>query len=131
MSAHESSFRYRSLRRWITYQAPVIVSVLCCFCWAGVIFAEGNFVARVGPSGEFLELEGQNDGQIIKDYLPLHQRGKIRYFSTGVGLEARQAEYPPFPLKLIFTAGGKPYLTGVEVAIRDLKDHTAVKIPKE
>jgi hypothetical protein len=34
-------------------------------------------------------------------------------------------------LKLIFTAGGKPYLTGVEVAIRALKGETAVSIPKE
>ena len=113
------------------YHALGIASAVWCFGWAGVIFAEGNFVARVGPSGEFLELRHPNDGQIIKDYLPLHQSGAIRYFSTGVGFEARQAEYPRFSLKLVFTAGGKPYLTGVEVAIRNVKDHTAVRIPKE
>jgi len=34
-------------------------------------------------------------------------------------------------LKLVFTAGGKPYLTGVDVAIRALNGETAITIPKE
>jgi hypothetical protein len=34
-------------------------------------------------------------------------------------------------LKLIFTAGGKPYVTGVDVAIRALNGDTSITIPKE
>ena len=36
-------------------------------------------------------------------------------------MEERQAEYPPFSLKLVFTAGGKPYLAGVDVTIKPAK----------
>ena len=77
-------------------------------------YAEGGFIARVGASGEFLEMEDQHTGQIVKDYLPVNRAGEVRYFSAGVGVEERRAEYPPFALKLVFTAGGKPYLTGVD-----------------
>jgi len=97
----------------------------------GLIYAEGGFPTRIGPSGEFLELEHPGNGQTVKEYLPLHRSGNIRYFTAGVGLLERQAEYPPFSLKLVFTAGGKPYLTGVDVAIRALNGETAITIPKE
>jgi len=97
----------------------------------GLIYAEGGFPTRIGPSGEFLELEHPGNGQTVKEYLPLHRSGTIRYFAAGVGLLERQAEYPPFSLKLVFTAGGKPYLTGVDVAIRALNGETAINIPKE
>ena len=108
------------MRRMLTiHRSFVFGLVLWCSGAAGVVCAEDNFVARVGPSGEFIELEHRRDGQIVKDHLPLHQRGNLRYFSAGVGLEERQAEYPPFSLKLVFTAGGKPYVTGVDVAIRN------------
>ena len=114
------------MSKWLMF-----ASALWCSAGVGVISAEGNFVARVGPSGELLVLEHSSEGRIVKEYLPLHQVGGVRYFSAGVGLEERQAEYPPFSLKLVFTAGGKPYVTGVDVAIRSLKGETAVSIPKE
>src|SRR5690349_10785678 len=121
-----------SPKRVALYTNIVILSALAW--WAvgqGLVSAEGISIARIGASGEFLDLQRSSDGQIVKDYLPLHQSGKIRYFSAGVGLEERQAEYPPFSLKLVFTAGGKPYLTGVDVAIRSSKDRTALDIPKD
>ena len=123
--------RSRGRQRLAKYQWVIVASALWCSAGGGLVYAEGDFAARIGPSGEFLELEHPSDGQIVKDYLPLHQIGNVRYFSAGVGLEERRAEYPPFSLKLIFTAGGKPYLTGVDVAIRALKGDTAVDIPKE
>jgi len=83
-----------------------------------LIYAEDGFIARVGASGEFLEMEDQHTGQIVKDYLTIHRAGVVRYFSAGVGVEERRTEYPPFSLKLVFTAGGKPYLTGVDVTVR-------------
>ena len=121
----------RRRQRLREYQRVIVACALCCLAGGDLAHAEGNSTVRIGPSGEFLELQRASDGQIVKDYLPLRQSGNIRYFSAGVGLEERQADYPPFSLKLIFTAGGKPYLTGVEVAIRALKGKTAVSIPKE
>lgn len=108
--------------------------ILAVAMWLGVqvgfVFAEGNPVARIGQSGEFLELE-QQDGQVRKNYLPLHETAGVRYFSAGVGLEERSAEYPAFSLKLVFTAGGKPFLAGVDVVIAPAKGGAAIHIPRE
>jgi hypothetical protein len=110
----------------------VLASALWVVCATdGLMYAEGGLPARIGPSGEFVEAEHPSDGQVVKAYLPLHRVGNVRYFSAGVGLEERQAEYPPFSLKLVFTAGGKPYLTGVDVGIRALSGETTIAIPKE
>ena len=113
------------------YKHIVLVSVLCWCAGEAPVYAEGNSIARIGATGEFLDLQRSTDGQIVKDYLALHQTGKIRYFTAGVGMEERQTDYPPFSLKLVFTAGGKPYLTGVEVAIRTSQGETVASIPKE
>lgn len=118
-------------KRVTLYKHIVLLSALSWCAPEGLVCAEGNSTARVAPSGEYLDLQRSTDGQIVKNYLPLYQSGKIRYFSAGVGLEERQAEYPPFPLKLIFTAGGKPYLTGVEVKIVTSQGETVASIPKE
>lgn len=109
----------------------IVVALLLWFCAAdGLIHAESGLRARIGPSGDYLEWEHQSDGQTVKEYLPLYQSGTVRYFSAGVGLEERQAEYPHFSLKLVFTAGGKPYLTGVDVAIK-APNGASITIPKE
>ena len=63
--------------------------------------------------------------------LPLHQAGAFRYFSAGMGLEERAADYPPFPLKLVFTAGARPYVTGVSVTIQSVKGGTALTVPQD
>lgn len=97
----------------------------------GLTFAADSFIARVGQSGEFLEMEDQRTGEVVKSYLPLYRVGNIRYFSAGVGLEERQAEYPHFSLKVVFTAGGKPYLTGVDVTIQPQKEGSAIIISRE
>jgi|DewCreStandDraft_4_1066084.scaffolds.fasta_scaffold133508_1 hypothetical protein len=102
--------------------------------WAGagaVSLAEGGAVARIGPSGDQLELSRQADGRTVVEVLPLHRVGEVRYFSAGVGFEERAAEYPPFPLKLVLTAGGKPYLAGATVRIAAHKNATVLTIPRE
>ena len=97
----------------------------------GMILADGGSVARIGESGEFIELEYQVNGQASKGSLPLYRADGVRYFSAGVGIEERSAEYPPFPLKLVFTAGGKPFLAGVSVTIQSAKGGPPINIPRD
>ena len=97
----------------------------------GTSSADGGGVARIGASSEFVELSHQMEGRTTVDLLPLHRAGDVRYFSAGIGLEERAAQYPPFSLKLVFTAGGKPFLSGVSVTIQPVKDGAAVTIPQE
>ncbi|TKS59529.1 MAG: hypothetical protein EWM72_02097 [Nitrospira sp.] len=97
----------------------------------GVSLADSGEVARIGATGEVVELSHQVDGRTVVDTLPLHRAGAIRYFSAGVGLEERTAEYPPFSLKMVFTAGGKPYLSGVSVTIQPAKGGTVLTIPQD
>jgi hypothetical protein len=99
--------------------------------YSGGALAEGNPVARIGQSGEFVEFEQEVNGQVLKNVIPLHQTEGVRYFSAGVGLEERAAEYPPFSLKVVFTAGGKPFLAGLDVTIQPAKGGTAIRIPRE
>ena len=112
--------------RQILIPAFVLLSSLC----VGVSFADGP-VPRIEESGEFLELEFQVNGQRSKGSLPLYRAEAVRYFSAGVGIEERSAEYPPFSLKLVFTAGGKPFLAGVAVTIQPAKGGPAINIPQE
>jgi hypothetical protein len=110
--------------------AGVIVMCLVLFS-AALSLAEGGGVARIGESGEFLELSRQVDGRMVKDRLPLYRAEGGRYFSAGVGLEERMAEYPPFALKVVFTAGGNPYLSSVAVTIQSVKGETVLAIPQD
>lgn len=93
--------------------------------------AAAGGVASIGESGEFVELSHEVEGRKVVDHLPLYRSGGLRYFSAGVGLEERSAEYPPFPLKIVFTAGGKPFLSGVAVTIQPSKGGAAWSIPRE
>ncbi|OAI47929.1 hypothetical protein AYO43_11405 [Nitrospira sp. SCGC AG-212-E16] len=87
----------------------------------GISLAAGGAVARIGDSGDSVELSQLIDGRTVVDSLPLYRAGSVRYFSAGIGIEERSAEYPPFSLKLVFTAGGKPFLAGVAVTIQPAK----------
>ena len=97
----------------------------------GVSLADEGSVARVAESGEMLELEYQVNGQVSKDSLPLYRADGVRYFSAGVGIEERTAKYPPFSLKLVFTARGKPFLSGVGVTIQSAKGGPSINIPPD
>ena len=113
--------------RQILFPVLVLWSSLC----GGMSLADGGPVARIGESGEFLELQYQVNGQRSKDSLPLYRAGGVRYFSAGVGIEERTAEYPPFSLKLVFTAGGKPFLAGVAVTIQSARGGPPINIPRD
>lgn len=83
--------------------------------------------ATLLPAGDALELK--TDG--LMTTLPVHQAGGVRYFSAGVGLEERQADYPPFPLKLIFIAGSRAYLSKVDVSITNASGMVRLDIPAD
>ncbi len=84
------------------------------------------------PSGDGIELEyTASDGTIAKTMLPIYHVGAVQYFSAGVGVEERSAQYPPYPLKLIFIAGAKAYVTQVAVTIKESAGKTNVLVPGE
>jgi len=93
--------------------------------------ADAGGVARVLPSGDGIQMDYQGVEGMQQDIIPLYRAGTVRYFSAGIGLDERGAEYPPFSLKLVFTAGGKPFLTGVTVTIQGPKGTEQVVIPGE
>ena len=101
------------------------------FCACFAVPADAGPTARISESGEMLELEYEGAGRTYTDTIPLYRTGKIRYFSAGVGIEERLASYPPFPLKLVFTAGGKPYVAGVSVTVQQSNGKTVASIPRE
>jgi hypothetical protein len=61
--------------------------------------------------------------------LPIYHVGAVRYFSAGVGVEERAAQYPPYPLKLVFLAGPKAYITQVAVTITGTKGNVNLLVP--
>jgi hypothetical protein len=97
----------------------------------GVVSAEEGMVAQVGQSGEFLDFVQQESGRVIRDYIPLHRKERVSYFAAGVGLEERAAQYPLFSLKVVFTAGGKPFFAGVDVVIKAKEEGMVIVIPGE
>ncbi len=100
--------------------------------WLGAVnVMAASGVARVLPAADGIELEFPADGGSHKEVIPLYQRGTIRYFSAGIGQVEREAAYPLFALKLVFTAGGKPFVTGAGVIIRNAKGAEVLTIPRE
>jgi hypothetical protein len=94
--------------------------------------SEAATVGRVTPSGDGIELEYTDEnGTSLKDTIPIHRAGTIRYFSAGIGLAEREAKYPPFPLKLIFVAGPRAYTAQVAVTIADAKGAVVLQVPRE
>lgn len=91
----------------------------------------GGPQARWLPSGEALELVIEADGDRRTEYVPVYRAVGIRYFSTGIGMAERQASYPPFPVKVVLTAGGKPFLAHVDVEFVQTDGPVTLSIPAE
>lgn len=92
--------------------------------WAGA-------TVRFAESGDALVLTDEPSKGLPTMRIPLYRQGTVRYFSAGVGIEERNADYPPFALKLMFTAGGRPYVAGVAVRIENVKDGQTLEVPRE
>ncbi len=106
-------------------------TVMSLVLTADVSAGGSTVVARVLSDEEAVELEIPTDIGVQKERLPLYRSGTVRYFSAGIGQVERAANYPPFSLKLVFTAGGKPFVSGVAVTLRQAKGGTAVTVPQE
>jgi hypothetical protein len=92
----------------------------------------GAATTRITPSGDGIELEYTGrTGTISKEVIPLMRSGDIRYFSAGVGVEERQAQYPSFPLKIILVAGDKAYLSRTSITISDATGAVRLEVPAE
>ena len=48
-----------------------------------------------------------------------------------MGVEERSAQYPPYPLKLVFLAGPRAYIAQVAVTIKDTKGAVNLLVPGE
>lgn len=113
-------------------QGLLMSGIVAVTLWlTGVEAMAGTAVARVMPTGDGIEVEFPADGGSQKEVIPLFQSGKVRYFSAGIGQVEREAAYPPFALKLVFTAGGKPFVTGVGITVRHAKGAAVLTIPRE
>lgn len=97
----------------------------------GLSASEIIATARMLPSGDGVEVEYRSEGETWTDLLPVYRSGSLRYFSAGVGMAARQVQYPPFPLKIVLTAGGKPYAAHAEVRIVAEHGGIALAIPAD
>lgn len=106
-----------------------LLSMVLWIGWIDITIAD--VVARIAPTGDAIELDIPTGAGVEKDVIPLYHSGDIRYFSTGIGQVEREARYPSFPLKLVFTAGGKSFVTGVAVTVRNSRGSTVLTIPAE
>ena len=97
----------------------------------GMDASAADVVTRVLANGEGIELEILTDIGTQKEVIPLFNSGAIRYFSAGVGHVEREATYPAFSLKLVFTAGGKSFVSGVAVSVRDANGRMVLTVPRE
>jgi hypothetical protein len=112
---------------------------LVLFLFLGGLITPGPFtptdaapVAKGTPSGDGIELDyADADGTTVKAIFPIYHVGAVQYFSAGVGQEERAAQYPPYPLKLIFVAGPKAYVTQVAVTIKDTQGKINLLVPGE
>ena len=113
--------------------ARILFAALCCLI-AAAPFAQAGAApdTRDTPSGDRIELEyTAADGVTARTILPIYRVGAVQYFSAGMGVEERAAQYPPYPLKLVFLAGPRAYIAQVAVTIKDTKGAVNLLVPGE
>ncbi|RMH08182.1 MAG: hypothetical protein D6704_03520 [Nitrospirae bacterium] len=105
----------------------LVKSILLLFLLGLVGSLEAKSVAQVV---DHVEIHHPGEGTFSYT-IPIYQVGHIRFLSAGVGVEERQATYPPYSLKLVFVEGVRAFLTGVSVSIRDAQGQLILEIPSE
>lgn len=117
----------------------VLPRTLFCFmvAWLSSFMVEFSIVADTGfaasPQVQQDQIQvrraAENGPHVLT--FPLFHVGELKYFAAGVGLEEREASYPAFPLKLIFVAANKPFVSLVGVTFRNLQGETILDIPPD
>ncbi len=124
------SRRDRNQREKKDGKALVLIGLAFSFFLWG---AGAKVIAEPAASGiqvvDTIEIHGPGDASSYT--IPVYQVGNIRFISAGVGLEERQATYPPFPLKLVFAEESGAYVTGVSVTILDSDGKMVLEVPKD
>lgn len=110
-----------------------ILLLVMMLAMSGMVRGEGQAKTQVRlvPETNTLEFERVEDNATQKWSLPLYHKNDISYFSAGVGLEERDAEYPAFSLRCVFVQGNHPFLARIAVTIQDQKGKTVLEVPGE
>ena len=96
------------------------------FVWVGVVLAVllgdvtdslGKPIARETQLGDAVQLIENDAGGAVLETFRIYRYVDMRYFVAGVGEVERQATYPNFPLKLVFSGPGGVYLALVAATI--------------
>jgi hypothetical protein len=121
------------MRHFKTSAWPIILSLLVLVSvYACEQESAATSTARMTPSGDGIEIEYRAEtGVTSKELIPVHKSGTIRYFSAGVGIEERAAQYPSFPIKLTLVAGEKAYVSRVAITLTDPEGVVRLQIPPE
>ena len=114
-------------------QRVIKVLALCLVLASPIALSGGlSHAATVTAARGSLALQYQDEsGAKLQETIPVYRTGTVIYFSAGVGLEERSAKYPSFPLKLIFVAGPRAYLSQVSVTITDTQGKVRLEVPRE
>ena len=108
----------------------VLTVTIACFLYTSQVPAA--ITAKLIPAEDGIELEFTGEGgSAVKETIPVYHAWTVRYFSAGVGLEERLAQYPPFALKVVFVTGPRAYLSHVSVTITDKGGKTLLDVPGE
>ena len=117
--------------RILTIRNVVYAGVLISLLGVGFSKADARPQARLVPEKNRVEIGLNNGMPSAIRKLPLYEQRQIQYFSAGVGLEEREAQYPRFSLKCVFVGGAKTFLARVAVTVRDEQGGEVLQIPGE
>ena len=89
----------------------------------------GKPIARETQLGDAIQILKNDAGGAVLETFRIYRYIDMRYFAAGVGKIERQATYPKFPLKLVFSGPGGAYLALVSVIVRSVDGDDEWRIP--
>ncbi len=107
--------------------APTFIVLILLFSNSSIFAADSP--STVSQSSLVVPYKGTLPKGPFK--FPLYTGEGFQYFSAGIGLEERQANYPPYPLKFILVQGDRAYLSTVSLKIRQLDGSLTFQIPSK
>ena len=105
------------------------VGVVLGLLFGGVTAGFGKPIAQETPLGDAIQLLEHDAGGALLESFRIYRYVDMRYFAAGVGKVERQATYPMFPLKLVFSGPGGAYLALLAVTVRSVDGDDEWRIP--